>query len=286
MNKVIKRNIPNVLSIAGSDSSAGAGIQADLKTFAALGTYGTTAITAITAQNTCRIDAIHAIPEKVIEAQIRAVFDDIDISAVKIGMLGKKNIIELVARLLKEYQPEFIVLDPVMVSKSGNLLLEKDAISSLVEYLFPLTTLVTPNLPEAACLLNQPEASNKEEMTQTIYALSALGIKSTLLKGGHLEGNSCYDMLLHDEKIQTFEHIKKHTQNTHGTGCTLSSAIAANLSRGVDLPQAVQQATDYVNNSIHDLSSDSTLNHSDNTPILKVGKGHGPLSHFQHWWYG
>lgn len=269
-------DIPNVLTIAGSDSSAGAGIQADLKTFAAHKTYGTSVITAITAQNTCRIDAIHMLPPKIIEAQIRAVFEDIEIKAVKIGMLGSEENIELVAHLLDQYKASNIVIDPVMISKSGNHLLEPSAIKALKEQLFPLSTLITPNIPEAACLLNKSEATCAEEMNSSLIEFCNFGLESVLLKGGHMKGELCRDILRHEATTYTFEHTKKHTPNTHGTGCTLSSAITALLAWGVSLPDAVKLACEYVHQSIQD--------DSNNRFNLKVGNGYGPLSHLRHWW--
>lgn len=273
MTPTLPITVPNVLTIAGSDTSAGAGVQADLKTFAALKTYGTSVITAVTAQNTQSINTVHPIPETVIESQIRAIFEDIEIEAVKIGMLGHSGVIELVAALLREYCPKHIVLDPVMVAKSGNALLNDDAVETLKSELFPLATLVTPNIPEAARLLNREESASNDAMKDTLKALNDLGLTSVLLKGGHADGKQCHDLLLHNQEVHEYIHPRIDTPNTHGTGCTLSSAITAQLARHVGMAEAVAKSTDYVFHAI-DAQARS----------LDVGHGHGPLSHFYHWW--
>lgn len=263
---------PIALTIAGSDSSGGAGIQADIKTFSALGVYSASVITNITAQNTCGVRSVHALPIDVIEAQLRAVFDDLNISCVKIGMLNTISTIHLVSTILKEYRPKYIVLDPVMISSSGKPLIETTAIEALKTTLFPISTLITPNIPEAAALLNSPQAENKFAMHQTIKALTTFGAQSILLKGGHLIGDQCTDLLLDNGNIHEFSQTKIPTNNTHGTGCTLSSAISAYLALGYSMLDAVSKANIYLNN---------TIQHADN---LKVGKGSGPVHHFYNRW--
>ena len=263
---------PIVLTIAGSDSSAGAGIQADIKTCSSLGVYCASAITNITAQNTCGVHSILPIPSDMIEAQISAIFTDLNISAVKIGMLGTKSTINLVARILKEFKPKHIVVDPVMASSSGKALIKPDAVKALKTQLFPITTLITPNIPEAATLLDIPQAQSKAEMHDTIEGLKVFGSQSTLLKGGHLTGDTCIDLLLENNNIHEFSQAKIATNNTHGTGCTLSSAISAYLALGFTIKDATFKANHYLNQAIKK---------SDN---LKIGKGSGPVHHFYNQW--
>lgn len=263
---------PSVLTIAGSDSSGGAGIQADIKTLSALGIYSASVITNVTAQNTCGVQAIHTLPRNIIEAQLRAVLDDLNITCVKIGMLNTLSTVVLVSEILKEYRPKHIILDPVMISSSGKPLLEKSAVSALTAELFPIATLVTPNIPEAAALLNQSPANSVKSMHQTIKALDSFGAQSTLLKGGHLEGDQCVDILLDNDKLYEFPQTKITTNNTHGTGCTLSSAITAYLALGLSVPEAVSSANIYLHKAIKQAD------------ILKVGKGSGPVHHFHNLW--
>lgn len=252
------------LTIAGSDSSGGAGIQADLKTFSALEVYGMSVITAVTAQNTCGVRAIADIPTDVIQAQIEAIYEDIPVDALKIGMLSRSEIISTVANTLKKVEATNIVLDPVMVSKSGNHLLQKEAISSLTEQLFPLATVITPNLPEAEAVLKQT-IETEADMKEACIELKKLGAANVLLKGGHLEGNPT-DFLYDGETFHVFNQERIHTANTHGTGCTLSSAIAAYLAKGFSLVEAVAGAKTYITGAIK---------HS-----FKLGHGHGPTHHF------
>lgn len=260
------------LTIAGSDSSGGAGIQADLKTMSALGVYGASVITAVTAQNTCAVSAVHAIPQDIIEAQISAVLSDLDVRAVKIGMLATPDIIDCVTRALAGFDGA-IVLDPVMIAKSGDTLLAPDAVAALREKLAPRSTLVTPNLPEAAALLRRPLASTAEEMIDQGKALCAGGAQAVLMKGGHAEGALCEDILISGgEVLASFTAPRQHTRNTHGTGCTLSSAIAAGLAKGQPLAEATAEAHRYVQQAI--AAADG----------LNVGHGHGPLHHFHHVW--
>ena len=254
----------NLLTIAGSDSSGGAGIQADLKTFAALGTYGMSVITAVTAQNTCGVTMVQNIDLKVVEAQITAIFDDIRVDAVKIGMLSDKEIIKIIAQKLRFYQPPIIVVDPVMVSKSGFQLLAPDACETLIKELLPLATLVTPNLPEATVIVGY-EVSNKDDMLKAAKDIITFGAKNVLMKGGHLQESA--DDLLYDGREATwFTGERINTKNTHGTGCTLSSALAANLALGLSLPEAVRKSKEYITIAINN--------------ALNIGSGCGPTHHF------
>lgn len=265
--------IRRVLTIAGSDSGGGAGIQADLKTFSALGVYGASVICALTAQNTCEVRAIHAIPPEFIQSQLEAVFEDIQIDAVKIGMLGDAQTVHCVAEQLRRFAPPIIVLDPVMVAKSGDRLLAEAAISALCAELLPLATLITPNLPEAAVLTGMLEPQSLDQMVDMLPAFKQLGAQAVLLKGGHLEQSSvCHDLLSENDRVHRFSSPRIVTQNTHGTGCTLSSAITAELAKGESLPTAVANAKHWLSGAIS-ASSD-----------LKVGKGHGPVHHFYQRW--
>jgi hydroxymethylpyrimidine/phosphomethylpyrimidine kinase len=265
--------IPNVLTIAGSDSGGGAGIQADLKTFSALGAYGASVITALTAQNTRAVSAIHDVPPEFVSAQMDAVFDDIAFAAVKIGMLSRPAIIEAVAEGLRRHGTRNVVLDPVMVAKSGDRLLSEDAVAALRQRLLPLATVITPNLPEAAVLLDLEEAEDEAGMIDAAARLRALGPQAVLLKGGHLaKGAESVDVLDDGAEPLTLAAPRIATANTHGTGCTLSSAIAALLARGLPLRAAVREAKAYVTAAIG--AADQ----------LKVGHGHGPVHHFHALW--
>jgi hydroxymethylpyrimidine/phosphomethylpyrimidine kinase len=241
--------VRSVLSIAGSDSGGGAGIQADLKTIAAHGLHGTCAITAVTAQNTRGVTAVHTCPPQVVRAQIDALFDDFDIAAVKIGMLAGRELIEAVAAALAAGPALPVVLDPVMVASSGARLLEADAIGALRERLFPLCTLVTPNLPEAALLLGRPESVVAADMAAAAAALLALGAPAVLLKGGHRPGGVVLDRLQLPGADFEFLHPRLAVEG-HGTGCTLSAAVACGLARGDPLPDACRAAGDYVHGAL------------------------------------
>ena len=260
------------LTIAGSDSSGGAGIQADLKTFAALGVYGASAITALTAQNTQGVEAVHVVPPDFVLAQIKAVGRDLKIGAIKIGMLGTSAVIEAVAEGLKEFADVPVVLDPVMVAASGDVLLDEDAVETLRSVLLPLATLITPNLPEAAKLLGGTEARDEREMSKQAQALKRMGVKAVLIKGGHAEGPKAVDLYVDGEGEMRLEAPRIATRNTHGTGCTLSSAIAAELAKSASLREAVVKAKAYVTASIG--AADE----------LHIGKGRGPVHHFHKWW--
>ncbi len=264
--------IANALTIAGSDSGGGAGIQADIKTFSALGVYGASVITALTAQNTREVSAIHDAPPEFIAQQIDAVFDDIRIDAVKIGMLSRPEVIETVAAGLERHGVTKLVLDPVMVAKSGDHLLAPEAVDALRERLLPLATLVTPNLPEAAVLLSEDPIEDVSEMAAACERLLALGPAWVLLKGGHLDGPESTDHLSGGGETRRFTAPRIPTTNTHGTGCTLSSAITAGLAQGLDVIEATARAKDYVT---------AALKAADR---LDVGAGHGPVHHFHENW--
>lgn len=260
------------LTIAGSDSGGGAGIQADLKTFSALQVYGASVITAVTAQNTCVVNAVHEVPADIVATQIDTVLTDLDVNAIKIGMLFSPEIIEKVANSLPNIDIP-IVLDPVMIAKSGDKLLQDAAIETMLEKLFPMSALITPNLPEAAVILQRAEAQNIEEMQQQAEALLSYGAKAVLLKGGHGKGGVCTDLLVGIDGLDLqLNATRIDTQNTHGTGCTYSAAIAAMLAKGFDLPTSVRDAHAYLQQAI--LASDQ----------LKIGSGHGPVHHFHNMW--
>ena len=264
--------IANILSIAGSDPSGGAGIQADLKTFAARGTYGMAVLTALTAQNTQGVSGVHLVPPAFVATQIADIFSDIRVHAVKIGMIASAEIAEAVARALSSRRGLPVVVDPVMVAKGGASLLEKQAVEALTLRLLPLATVLTPNLPEAAALLGEPEASDRAGMEDQATRLLALGPKAVLLKGGHLPGGQSPDVLATAERHRWFEGVRVLTRNTHGTGCSLSSAIAAELGKGKPLAEAVAAAKSFTAGAVR--TSDA----------LAVGSGHGPLHHFHALW--
>ena len=261
------------LTIAGSDSSGGAGIQADLKTFAALGVYGASAITALTAQNTQGVSAIHNVPPAFVAAQIDAVFGDLDVAAVKIGMLSQAATVETVAQALERHRATNIVLDPVMVASSGDKLLADDAIDNVRRLLIPRARVITPNLPEAALLLDTQAAHGEAEMEAQARALiERFQAQAVLIKGGHGEGAESVDLLVEADTVKRFATQRIATKNTHGTGCTLSSAIAAGLAQGLDLIAATRAAKAYVTAAI--AAADQ----------LAIGHGHGPLHHFHEYW--
>jgi len=256
------------MTIAGSDSGGGAGIQADLKTFAALGVYGCSAIASLTAQNTQGVQGVLPIPPAFVQAQIQSVLSDIQVGAIKTGMLATAEIINAVAESLKSFAQIPLVLDPVMVATSGDRLLAEDAINTLIENLIPRATILTPNLLEAAALLNKPIAQNIAEMQQQAELLLAMGAQAVLIKGGHAQGDNATDLLLTNDGLELFSAVRIATKNTHGTGCTLASAIAAGLAKKLSLRNAVAQAKEYLHNA---------LVHSNE---LKIGQGAGPVHHF------
>jgi len=263
---------PIALTIAGSDPSGGAGVQADLKTFGALGVYGASVLTALTAQNTQGVSAIHDVPPAFITAQLDAVFADLNIRAVKIGMLSRSAVIDAVAAGLEKHGAKNIVLDPVMVATSGDALLVPAAVNALRQKLIPKALGVTPNLPEAAALLGASLARNEREMEIQAREILVLGAKHVLIKGGHASGEESVDLLVSVKETHRFAAKRVATKNTHGTGCTLSSAVAAGLAKGLALREAVSLAKDYVTAAI--ASADK----------LQVGHGHGPLNHFHKFW--
>lgn len=260
------------LTIAGSDPSGGAGIQADLKTFAALGVYGASVITVLTAQNTREVTGILDVPPAFIAAQLDAVFSDLAIGAVKLGMLSQAASIEAVARGLVRHKADNVVLDPVMVASSGAALIAADAVGALRRLLIPRALLITPNLPEAAALTGASVARNERDMEVQAREILTLGARHVLIKGGHGEGEESVDLLVGQGDVLRFAARRIATKNTHGTGCTLSSAIAAGLAQGRALAEAVSQAKTYVTAAIAGADA------------LAVGHGRGPLDHFpEHW---
>ena len=262
------------LTIAGSDSGGGAGIQADIKTFSALGVYGASVITALTAQNTMRVEAVHVVPPDFVLAQMRAVAADLRVDAIKIGMLATAPVIEAVAEGLNDYQGVPVVLDPVMIAASGDPLLDPEAVDALRTVLIPLATLITPNLAEAAALLACSPARNEYEMAMQAWQLRDAGAKAVLVKGGHGEGATSIDILFAGVEPERLEAPRCDTRNTHGTGCTLSAAIAAQLAKGTMLADAVASAKDYVTAAI--FAADSL--------DIGSGQGRGPVHHFHNWW--
>jgi len=266
------RPIPNVLTIAGSDSGGGAGIQADLKAFSALGAYGASVITALTAQNTRGVTAIHTPDPGFVTAQLDAVFDDIRIDAVKIGMLANAGIVRAVADALRRHQPKHVVLDTVMISKSNHALLAPDAVDAVRSELLPLADLLTPNLPEAAALLGTSSAADEAAMVDQGEALRKLGARAVLMKGGHLAAADSPDWLIQDSGTMRLAAPRVPVKNTHGTGCSLSSAIAALIPQRDDLASAVADAKIWLTGA---------LEQSDR---LDVGQGVGPVHHFYRWW--
>jgi len=268
---------PNVLSIAGLDPSGGAGVLADVKAMSALGAYGMAVIAALTAQNTQGVSGIHAVPPAFVAQQIDTLFADVTVHAVKIGMLGQASVTRTVAERLAHWQPAHLVLDPVMIAKSGDTLLEAAAIAQLRDSLLPLASVITPNLPEAAVLIETSAAQTPKEMRRCAERLRRLmaddGQRWVFLKGGHLPGDELTDLLFDGDKMIELPGRRIHTANTHGTGCTLSAALAALLPQTNGfVPTAAQRAHDYLATAIA---------HAD---ALDVGSGHGPVQHFHAWW--
>ncbi|MBR0557287.1 bifunctional hydroxymethylpyrimidine kinase/phosphomethylpyrimidine kinase [Ciceribacter sp. L1K23] len=266
--------IRNVLSIAGSDPSGGAGIQADLKSFSARGVYGMAAITALTAQNTQGVSAFVPVEADFLAEQIRMIFADVRVDAVKIGMIATAANAIAVAEVLRAHTRVPIILDPVMVAKGGASLLDADAVDAVRQHLLPLATVITPNLPEAAVLLRMEEASDRATMADQARRLMALGPQAVLLKGGHLGGDESPDVLLGPSGTEWFEGPRVETESTHGTGCSLSSAITAELAKGLSPRTAVRVAKDWLTGAIEEAET------------LSVGSGHGPVHHFHHLWKG
>lgn len=263
---------PIAVTMAGSDSGGGAGIQADLKTFSALGVYGASVITALTAQNTLGVTGIHDVPPAFIAAQIDAVFSDLDVDAVKIGMLSRPEAIIEVASGLARHGVSTVVLDPVMIAASGDRLLVPEAIETLRHELLPRALLITPNLPEAAALLDEEPAEDLATVRAQAERLLEFGPRAVLVKGGHGEGPESVDVLLDANGFLELSAPRIVTRNTHGTGCTLSSAITAGLAKGLPLRAAVEAAKDYLTRALA------------RSEELTIGRGHGPVHHFHAWW--
>lgn len=264
---------PIALTIAGTDPTGGAGIQADTKAFAALGVYGASVVTALVAQNTTGVQAIHDVPAPFVRAELESVFSDLAVAAVKIGMLSQPAVIEVVAAALDAHAARTVVLDPVMVAASGDPLIADEAVAVLRAALFPRATLITPNLMEAARLLDRPVAADEAQMLAQGEALLGFGPAAVLVKGGHATGAESADVLVgRDAPPRWFRAPRQATKNTHGTGCTLSAAIAAGLAKGRPLPEAVAAAKDYLTAAL--AAADG----------LTIGRGRGPVHHFHAWW--
>jgi len=263
---------PVALTIAGSDSSGGAGIQADLKTFAALSVYGASVLTALTAQNTKGVTGVHLVPPDFVTAQIDAVFDDLAVGAVKIGMVAQAPTADAIGASLARWKPAHVVLDPVMVATSGARLLPDEAIAALRSRLIPQATLITPNLPEAAALLDEPIATSDEAIAAQGRRLLALGCPAVLIKGGHGQGSDSTDYLISSDSSIALAAPRVATTNTHGTGCSLSSAVAAGLAKGESLEAAVRNAKAFISGAI--AAADR----------FTVGHGHGPVHHFHRYY--
>ena len=263
---------PIAVTIAGSDPSGGAGIQADLKTFAALGVYGASILTALTAQNTTGVQAIHDVPADFVSAQIESVFSDLSVAAVKIGMVSRPAVIEAIAAGLARQHCGAVILDPVMVATSGDPLLDEQAVGTLRDRLFPLALIITPNMPEAAALLGEAIAESESEMESQAQRLLAFGPRAVLIKGGHATGPESTDLLVDKSGTRRFSVPRQRTRNTHGTGCTLSSAIAAFMAQGRTLEDAVAGAKAYLTAAL--VAADQ----------LTIGHGSGPVHHFHAQW--
>lgn len=265
---------PRLLTIAGSDSGGGAGIQADLKTFSALGGYGTSVLTALTAQNTLGVHAVHAVPPEFVRAQLDAVCSDIGVDAVKLGMLATTPIIQAVAAGLRHWQPPIVVLDTVMVAKGGHPLLAAHAVAAIRSELLPLAHLITPNLPEAAALLDTAPAYNEAQMVEHGQRLRAAGARWVLMKGGHLDHPDSPDWLIGPTTTTRIVRPRIPTRHTHGTGCTLSAALTAFAAQGQSWSEAVENARDYLQQA---LSAGMHLG-------VASAAGIGPVHHFARWW--
>ena len=263
---------PIALTIAGSDSSGGAGIQADLKTFAALGVYGASVITALTAQNTSGVTGIHQVPAEFVTAQIDAVFSDLAVGAVKIGMVAQPASIDAIVAGLTRWSPKHVVLDPVMVATSGDRLLAAEAVEALRRKLIPLAAVITPNLPEAAALLDEPVATSEAAVEDQGKRLLAMGCRAVLIKGGHGQGAESTDYLIDANGTIVLAAPRVATKNTHGTGCSLSSAIAAGLAKGEGMEAAIRNAKAWISAAI--AAADR----------FSVGHGHGPIHHFHRYY--
>ena len=267
MAELTEARRPIAMTIAGSDSGGGAGVQADLKTFAAMGVYGASVLTAITAQNTMQVTAVHEVPVDIIAAQIQAVLSDMGANAVKTGMLSSSNIIGAVAEELKAAGVERLVVDPVMVAKSGDSLLRSDAVDALCGLLLPLATVVTPNIPEAE-VLTGTSIESRDDARQAAKAIHHMGPRIVVVKGGHLTGDPT-DLFYDGDGFRELHAPRIDTKNTHGTGCTFASAIAAGLAKGLEPWDSVVQAKTFITEAIQH--------------AYPVGQGHGPVNHFYRW---
>lgn len=263
--------IPTVLSIAGSDPSGGAGIQADLKTFSALGAYGAAALTVLTAQNTRGVTGVMPVPGEFVADQLAALFEDLDISAVKTGMLGGPDVVDAVVNAVRQYRVRNLVVDPVMVATSGDRLVSDETVEAIRDRLLPLASVVTPNLPEAATLLGWDEV-RPERMAEAGAGLRAQGTSAALVKGGHAGAEEAVDVLVDGDGAHELRAVRVATKNTHGTGCTLSSAIAVGLGLGKPLLDAVSDAKHYLTGALNAAET------------LHIGGGHGPVHHFHTLW--
>lgn len=256
--------LKTALTVAGSDCSGGAGIQADLKTFSANGVFGMSVITSVVAENTSRVISVQNISPEIITDQIDAVFEDIEVNAVKVGMLSDSVRINTVAAALKKYEVKYAVIDPVMIAKGGHALMQENSLSALVNKIIPLAYVLTPNIPEAQTITGI-EISTVDDMKKAAEKIYSMGAKNVLVKGGHLSGEAI-DLLFDGKDFEFYSRERINTKNTHGTGCTYSSAIAANLAKDIPIKSAVENAKDYVTNAIR--------------YSLEIGKGHGPTNHF------
>lgn len=275
----VSHPIPNTLTIAGSDPSGGAGLQGDLKTLSALGTYATNVITAVIAQNTCGVAAVHPVPATVIREQLDNLLSDVRIDAVKIGMVASRDVAEAIHEALTRYRPRWVVLDPVMVAKSGDILVDRAGIAAVRDILVPLADVITPNLPEAAVLLNVDTPDTPAAMESLLPGLMSLGAPYVVLKGGHLTGETCPDLLATPEGSEWLPAPRIATDNLHGTGCALSSAVAAYLAKlppGESTHDDIHHAIAAAKRWLHAALEASTR--------LDVGHGRGPVHHFQAWW--
>jgi hydroxymethylpyrimidine/phosphomethylpyrimidine kinase len=265
------RRTPTALSVAGSDPSGGAGIQADLKTFSALGVYGAAALTALTAQNTLGVTGVHPVPADFVAAQLDAVLSDLDVRALKTGMLWSADVVGAVVAAVRRYAVPAVIVDPVMVATSGDRLVDQGTVDAIRDQLLPVATVVTPNLPEAAALVEGPVPKDEASMVDAGVAIRELGAGAALVKGGHLGGGDATDVLVDAHGVLRLPSRRIPTENTHGTGCTLASAIAARIAQGDDLRSAVATAKSYLTGALQ--AADE----------LEVGAGHGPVHHFYRW---
>jgi hydroxymethylpyrimidine/phosphomethylpyrimidine kinase len=268
---VTTRRTPTALTVAGSDPSGGAGIQADLKTFSALGAYGAAVLTALTAQNTLGVRGVHAVPAEFVAAQLDAVLSDLDVRALKSGMLWSADVVRVVVTAVRRYEVPAVIVDPVMVATSGDRLVDQGTVDAIRELLLPVATVVTPNLPEAAALVEGPVPKDEASMVDAGIAIRELGAGAALVKGGHLGGDEATDILVDSRGVLRLRSPRVPTANTHGTGCTLASAIAARMTLGDDLRSAVTAAKTYLAGAL--AAADQ----------LEVGAGHGPVHHFFQW---